>query len=70
MKKSTLKACNVHEMNVAEMKAYHGGTVFPALVLLGSAGALLAAETVLVVKSIYFSLKRGLLNSNQYQTRW
>ncbi len=57
-------------MNVAEMKAYHGGVILGALVLL-AVGALLAVETVLVIeRRIYSSLKGGSLNSNQYQTRW
>ena len=64
MNKSTLKTCNV-----AEMKAYHGGVILGALVLL-AVGALLAVETVLVIERIYSSLKGGSLNSNQYQTRW
>lgn len=57
MKKSTLKACNVHEMNVAEMQTYHGGAVLIPLVLFGVLGAYLSAKTVLIVKSIYSSLK-------------
>ncbi len=52
------------------MKAYHGGVILGALVLL-AVGALLAVETVLVIeRRIYSSLKGGSLNSNQYQTRW
>lgn len=60
MKKSTLKTCNVYEMNVAEMKAYHGGAILGALVLLGAAGVLLAVEAVWVVENIYSSHKGGL----------
>ena len=58
-------------MNVAEMKTYHGGAILVSLVLLGVVlGAFLAAKTVLMVESIYSSLKGGSLNSDQYQTRW